>query len=153
MTTSTTTQVEANARDTAAARALYQQFVDLIRDDFIALPSDAARVKFLKFLSEKVGSSLAKLEPPSTPTVKQQSPCAANARTRSEDGDGDVFEAIGIAVEIRDLSEVVDWPDAADVAAKASDIAENIERCGRVTDAQMSSLENMLRGMQAWVRD
>jgi len=39
------------------------------------------------------------------------------------------------------------------VTETASDIAEYIEERGRVTKKQITALENMLDGLQRWMRD
>ena len=68
----------------------------------------------------------------------------------------DVKEALALVEEIESLVE--ELPDAGEefgesVLEKASDIAATIEANDRVTDGQMTALENMLDGVQRWFHD
>ena len=68
----------------------------------------------------------------------------------------DVREALDIVDEIETMAEQL--PEEGEdfgmsVTEKAADIAANIETHNRVTDGQLSALQNMLDGLQRWFSD
>lgn len=91
---------------------------------------------------------------PTPPCPKCSAPKATATKSKQADQeDEEVENALAIAEEIEELAGQLP-PEGEDfgesVAAKASDIADNIRRHGRVTDAQLSALENMLAGLNRW---
>jgi Fe-S cluster assembly scaffold protein SufB len=70
--------------------------------------------------------------------------------------DEDVKTANDLIEQIESIVE--ELPEEAEdfgmsVSETASDIAEHIEKRGRVTKKQITALENMLDGLQRWTRD
>lgn len=68
----------------------------------------------------------------------------------------DVRYAISVVEEIEGLAS--DIPDdgqdfAESILQKSQDIGKNIEMHNRVTDGQISALENMLNGLRCWFHD
>lgn len=68
----------------------------------------------------------------------------------------DVVEALELAESIEELAGQL--PEEGEefgmsVTEKAAEIALNIDAYNRVTDAQLSALENMLDGLQRWFHD
>lgn len=68
----------------------------------------------------------------------------------------DVVEALELAESIEELAGQL--PEEGEefgmsVTEKAEEIALNIDAYNRVTDAQLSALENMLDGLQRWFHD
>jgi hypothetical protein len=73
-----------------------------------------------------------------------------------KDAKAGVDEALALAEEIENLAAEIpaEGEDfGLSVTEKAADIAKNIEKHGRVTDGQMTALENMLCGLQKWFHD
>lgn len=87
--------------------------------------------------------------PPGTVRVKLAGNSESDKRSR-------VDYALQLAEQIESAADEV--PDegqefASDVAKKAEDIAATIESTNRASDAQVTALENMLSGLQRWIRD
>lgn len=124
-------------KNTEAAK-LHEAVGKIVLDGVANLSTDSARQEFAALLLESAKKLVAAANGEPPPPRPQPA---------------DVREALSIADEIQSLADEVEWPDAPDVAEKAGRIAATVERLNEVTDGQMDALRNMLRGMEAWVRD
>jgi hypothetical protein len=76
---------------------------------------------------------------------------------RMAEAKNDAIQALRLVEDICDLAESGDIPTAGrdyaeSVAERARSIGETIEERGRVTEAQVNALENMLSGLERWIR-
>jgi len=136
--------IEENIRDRRAAQTLHETIGELLAEDVGKLPSDRSRMIFFQMLFDSAKKNL-----PPTPVVP---PKRDRVPVEPKEHDEDVKESLEINVEIQELAEQVAWPDAPEVAENAVAIATTIEERNHCTVSQLEALQNMLRGMRAWVR-
>jgi hypothetical protein len=124
--------------DENAAKTLHEKVGHFLQGEVTKLPSAYSRAQFFRLLKESAEKNI----PNETQTPSRQ--------------DMDAEEAISLVDEIRETADYVcdEGREFADsVLEKSMAIGQSVERIGRATQGQITALENMLEGLQAWVHD
>ena len=139
--------IEGNVRDSAAAKELHATIGELVLSEIPKLPSGRSREIFWRLMMESIERRVAPAPAIAIAPPPQPKPPPSNSDTKY------AFELIA---EIGSFAE--DMPErgeefATSVLDKTRHIEANIERFGRVTDGQISALENMRDGLSRWFHD
>lgn len=150
------------------------QFVELLKPKIAALPSDRSRILFFTYLHHAAAKKLDEIgEPPgcllrpvtqpattgpAAPTNHKPLNGQSSIELDIPDGElnAEVIEALKIANEIIEKAESGDVPFegqefAESVCEKARGIYETVNERRSVTHKQLTSLSNMLDGLDRWL--
>ena len=135
--------IDINILNRKAAESLHQTIGELILSEVPRLPSPESRLMFWRMVKESAEKNLPE-------------DMKAVAVTTTAANDMEVAEALALFAEMEDMESEIPEPGqdfASDVLEKARSIGSTISRSNSVTGPQRDALENMLAGMQRWIRD
>ncbi len=145
--TNSADKIKQNIANHKDAYSLAGDIADLLQSELPRLPSDESRQEFWQMMHDASARKL-----------KRKPAClvVSVARKRTEVRPDEVEEALALVEDICAKADEV--PEAGEefaqsVFSKAEDIGENIEQHNRVTEAQMTALENMNEGLDKWFHD